>query len=602
MAKIHKIYISSTYSDLKDYRESVYRTLRKMRHDVIAMVDYVAKDQRPLDKCLQDVDECDLYVGIFAWRYGYIPDQDNPENKSITELEYRQAQKSGKPCLIFLLKENAAWELNLTDWKTGEGDKGERITELRDELGREKIVNFFDNADELAGRVSTAVHNWEEEQRQEDDSSAASTTPAPSPPVSAFQPREVVHHAFIAYAAADQDFVEPLRRYLDTQRGRSLLLSPRALFAQDPSEFRNLENGVRQCHTAVVVLSDALLQQMASRRDRFTQILDILRDRTGHVIFIGRTQSSLERAKAWGVSEGIDGSGLKPKSKTLPLDVIMPIDLALANGIPEGQRRTVGLPCMIIAMTHAESLELRQHPEIIEHKSGTDALKQFHAFTTALKPYQTDSFVQHYYQKRDEWKPFGSNRSLRRTLDDTVLYLNSNAQARLRGRRIKIQHYPFDALLKMEDDKQKDRGKKDNALRQIYREIAQNGCIVIVDEFSLFHPAVQKAFKNSPFFNNEQVTLVTISPFDPSGLAPNQVLKKALRPQLGDAFDRFTFDFDPKCEFGVGNEHRLKRWLHSNLPGALHALREPRPDRRSLDKFAKEVGHEPYGLYEFGLF
>ena len=38
------------------------------------MEDYVAKDQRPLQMCLDDVASSDVYVGIFAWRYGYIPE------------------------------------------------------------------------------------------------------------------------------------------------------------------------------------------------------------------------------------------------------------------------------------------------------------------------------------------------------------------------------------------------------------------------------------------------------------------------------------------------------------------------------------------------
>ena len=67
------IYLSSTFSDLKEYREAVYRALRQMKYDVIAMEDYVATDKRPLEKCLQDVAACDLYVGLFAWRYGYVP-------------------------------------------------------------------------------------------------------------------------------------------------------------------------------------------------------------------------------------------------------------------------------------------------------------------------------------------------------------------------------------------------------------------------------------------------------------------------------------------------------------------------------------------------
>jgi len=68
-----RIYISSTYADLKDMREVVYHALRKMRHDVIAMEDYIATDKKPLDKCLADVAQCDIYIGIYAWRYGNIP-------------------------------------------------------------------------------------------------------------------------------------------------------------------------------------------------------------------------------------------------------------------------------------------------------------------------------------------------------------------------------------------------------------------------------------------------------------------------------------------------------------------------------------------------
>jgi len=60
------IYISSTYTDLKIYRDAVYHSLRRMRHNVIAMEDYIATDQRPVDKCLSDVASCDLYIGIFG--------------------------------------------------------------------------------------------------------------------------------------------------------------------------------------------------------------------------------------------------------------------------------------------------------------------------------------------------------------------------------------------------------------------------------------------------------------------------------------------------------------------------------------------------------
>src|SRR5215203_2821242 len=152
-----RIYISSTYSDLNDAREQVYRVLRKMGHDTIAMEDYVATDQRPLDKCLADVDSCDIYVGIFAWRYGYIPPN---EERSITELEFREAGRKGKPSLLFLLDEEAPWPRRLMDRDDS------RIEALRAELAENHMVGFFRTSDELATDVSVAVGQASKESQQ----------------------------------------------------------------------------------------------------------------------------------------------------------------------------------------------------------------------------------------------------------------------------------------------------------------------------------------------------------------------------------------------------------------------------------------------------
>ena len=154
-----RIYISSTYGDLKGHREHVYRALRQLGHDVIAMEDYVAADQRPLDRCLADVAASDLYAGVFAHRYGHIPEQGNPEGRSITELEYRHAQAKGKPCLVFLLDPEASWPATGMDAFTGDGEGGRRIRTLREELSREHLVSFFAAADELVQKVCVAVTN-----------------------------------------------------------------------------------------------------------------------------------------------------------------------------------------------------------------------------------------------------------------------------------------------------------------------------------------------------------------------------------------------------------------------------------------------------------
>ena len=113
---------------------------------------FVAEDKRPLDKCLEAVASSDLYVGIFAWRYGYRPPG---YDKSITELEYRKAVECGKKCLIFLLDENAAWPRKLMD----KGDDASKIEELRDKLSTNYVVSFFESSENLASLVEAAINN-----------------------------------------------------------------------------------------------------------------------------------------------------------------------------------------------------------------------------------------------------------------------------------------------------------------------------------------------------------------------------------------------------------------------------------------------------------
>jgi O-acetyl-ADP-ribose deacetylase (regulator of RNase III) len=155
-----RVYISSTFEDLKEHRERVYRQLRRVGHDVVAMEDYVAQDRRPLANCLDDISGCDVYVGLFAWRYGYVPEDHNPRHLSITELEYRHAVDSEKECLIFLADDNFEWVPALQDSNTGDGKRGKLVKQLREELRKKTQVAFFKTPDHLASLVGAAVEKW----------------------------------------------------------------------------------------------------------------------------------------------------------------------------------------------------------------------------------------------------------------------------------------------------------------------------------------------------------------------------------------------------------------------------------------------------------
>ena len=149
-----KIYISSTFEDLKVYRKAVYDVLNQLGHKVIAMEDYVASDKRPLQQCLTDVASCDIYIVLLAWRYGYIPPN---HEKSITELEYQQATKSNMERLIFILDETAAWPPNFID------SNRIHIDQFKKQLMTDHMVQKFKTPDDLKSCVSVSMRHVQKE-------------------------------------------------------------------------------------------------------------------------------------------------------------------------------------------------------------------------------------------------------------------------------------------------------------------------------------------------------------------------------------------------------------------------------------------------------
>lgn len=145
------IYLSSTYADLVRPRKAVAAAIERLQgHTVVGMESYLASDERPLDRCLADVAMCNYYVGVFAWRYGFVPPG---QTRSVTELEFREAVRSNKPRLIFVLDERAKWPKSSID------PEGERIQSLRRELLDTHLASVFASAADLPLLASIAVAN-----------------------------------------------------------------------------------------------------------------------------------------------------------------------------------------------------------------------------------------------------------------------------------------------------------------------------------------------------------------------------------------------------------------------------------------------------------
>jgi Domain of unknown function (DUF4062) len=197
-----RIYLSSTYEDLRPFRDAVTQTLRRMQHEVVAMEAMTASDRRPVAECLADVERCALYIGVLARRRGFVPEEGN--GRAITELEYEHARGKMER-LMFLLSPSVAWPSEFIDPpEDGPGT----ISAFRKRVQEAHVTAYFENPDQLATAVAVAVRMWEIETGQ---------SPPPAPLV---LPEEVRVLEYIPYDRVKMRFrLHPLATVLHTLFG-----------------------------------------------------------------------------------------------------------------------------------------------------------------------------------------------------------------------------------------------------------------------------------------------------------------------------------------------------------------------------------------------
>ena len=149
-----KIFISSTYLDLISYREIVTNALRKQGHNVIQMEFFAAREEEPNKVAKSELGKCDVVVGIYAHRYGSIPDEND---YSITEQEYWHAKSRGKPVFCFIVNEDQPWPPKMMEREPEKVDKLNKFIEV---IKKEKTVDFFSTPENLASQVTAAIGRY----------------------------------------------------------------------------------------------------------------------------------------------------------------------------------------------------------------------------------------------------------------------------------------------------------------------------------------------------------------------------------------------------------------------------------------------------------
>ena len=146
------VFLSSTYSDLKKYRATVIDKIHKLAANgvpvvVIAMEYFMTGSGHPGGRCVTLVRKADIYVGVFARRYGSVWDE---MGISFTEAELREAEAIGIERCIYYPTDRCLETFPVSS----AADDLPRITKLKEQLSEAYIIERFESPNDLASRVA----------------------------------------------------------------------------------------------------------------------------------------------------------------------------------------------------------------------------------------------------------------------------------------------------------------------------------------------------------------------------------------------------------------------------------------------------------------
>jgi Flp pilus assembly protein TadD len=153
-----KAFLSATYVDLRDHRRAAVEAIQRLGYEAVTMEVFGARPEEPSTACLQEVEDSNLIVGVYAHRYGFIPPD---ANISITEQEYEYARRRGKPVFPFFIAEDHPWPPKYIDVEPGRT----KLIAFKERVGDQLIRDVFTTPDDLAYKVAAAVGRYAAKER-----------------------------------------------------------------------------------------------------------------------------------------------------------------------------------------------------------------------------------------------------------------------------------------------------------------------------------------------------------------------------------------------------------------------------------------------------
>lgn len=142
MEKKYQIFISSTYSDLREERLAILHGILNMGHIPVGMELFNAADDTQWSVIKRLIDESDYYVLILSDRYGSIED----DGVGFTEKEYDYAISRNIPIIAFLRDQSS---INTLPYEVRESDHKEKLIKFKEKI-KKRLVKFWNHTNDLS--------------------------------------------------------------------------------------------------------------------------------------------------------------------------------------------------------------------------------------------------------------------------------------------------------------------------------------------------------------------------------------------------------------------------------------------------------------------
>lgn len=150
--KRYQVFISSTFTDLRDERRAVQDVIISTGDFPVQMEDFPAADEDQFEFIKTLIDQCDYYVLIIAGRYGSIAQ----DGMSYTEKEYHYAVSKNVPVLVMLHDNRTGLALDKSE-ETQVGRK--RLNDFIEEASKGRLRKTWDSTGDLKLTVREALEN-----------------------------------------------------------------------------------------------------------------------------------------------------------------------------------------------------------------------------------------------------------------------------------------------------------------------------------------------------------------------------------------------------------------------------------------------------------